>query len=221
MKLFRKLAVNIHSRMEAVADQIENKATLSQSYIREYERLVAQAKVRQLQLEKEVERLEEEACQLETKASLWSRRAQQVYQEDEDKALECVRRLKKVQNRRNHVAAELESTRNLAHKMKGDVESMLQRLAQIKEKQRALVSRQVCADAVQNFRGADTNVDHDIDDLFARWEMDVVAKELHCQSATMVSESDFDSLERRFDQEDEEKELRQMLDELTNVPPQK
>ena len=38
MKLFRKLAVSIHARAEAMASQLENKEAISTSYIREYER---------------------------------------------------------------------------------------------------------------------------------------------------------------------------------------
>ena len=57
MKLFKKLAINVHSQVETLANQFENKEALSTSYIREYERIVAQAKVKLARVEAEVDRL--------------------------------------------------------------------------------------------------------------------------------------------------------------------
>ena len=107
MKLFKKLAVNFHSQVEAVANQFENKEALSSSYIREYERVVATAKVKLSRIEAEVVRLEKETDRLAAQTTLWKDRARRVHAADERQALECVRRMKRAQANHSAVLQEL------------------------------------------------------------------------------------------------------------------
>lgn len=214
MKLFKKMAINIHSHVEALVDRFENKEALSTAYIREYERVVAKAKVRSAQVDSEVARLEKAATQLHEQSELWAERARQVYLTNEPKALECVARMTRTQAGYHQVQSDLEEAGNLKKKMAQDVDHILKKLETLKRKHQNLAGRQVCAEAVNTLQNADGGIQHDIDDLFARWETDVVAQELHAQSPAEAS----DCLAEEFDSAERKLALRLALEQIIATP---
>jgi len=214
VKLFKKLAINVHSRVEAVADRLENKEALSTAYIREYERIVAKAKVRSAQVDAEVARLEQEAARLQEQAELWAERARRVHSADESKALACVARMTEVQAGHRKVLSDLEEAGSLKRKMAQDVDHILKKLEALKRKHQNLSGRQACAEAFNALQHADTGIQDDIDDLFARWETDVVAQELHVQSSAIAS----DPLAAEFDTAEQEQALRMALEQIIATP---
>lgn len=214
MKLFKKLAININSRMDAVAERFENREALSSAYIREYERIVAKAKVRLEQVDHEVARLENNSRELGEKIQLWIDRARRIHGSDEAKALECVARMTKCEQRRKQVHKNLEEARNLRNKMAQDVDHILKKLEAHKRRHQNLTGRQVCAEAVHAMQYAETGLETDIGDLFTRWETDVVASELHAQ----LPGSADDPLDHEFDTTEQEQALRMALEEIIGTP---
>ncbi|MFH0785592.1 MAG: hypothetical protein V2B20_27105 [Pseudomonadota bacterium] len=168
MRLFKKVATSIHSRVEAMVDRFENKEALSTAYIREYERVAAKAKVRSTQVDSEVTRLEKEVIKLHEQSELWAERARRVHLTDESKALACVARMTQTQVGYRQVQNDLEEARNLKKKMAHDMDQILKKLEALKRKQQNLAGRQVCAEAVNTLQDADGGIQHDVDDLFAR-----------------------------------------------------
>lgn len=214
MKLFKKLAVNINSRMDAVAERFENREALSSAYIREYERIVAKAKVRLAQVDNEVARLENHSRELGEKIQLWTDRARRIHGSDEAKALECVARMTKCRQSREQVQKNLEEARNLRNKMARDVDHILKKLEAHKRRHQNLTGRQVCAEAVHAMQYAETGLETDIGDLFTRWETDVTASELHAQLPASID----DPLEHEFDTTEQEQALRMALEEIIASP---
>lgn len=216
MKLFKKLAINVHSRVEAVADRIENKEALSTAYIREYERIVAKAKVRSAQVESEVARLEKEAARLREQAELWAGRARRVHSSDESKALECVARMTQARTARGQVLGDLEEARHLKQKMASDVDHILKKLEALRRRHQNLSGRQACAEAFNALQCVDSGIQDDMDDLFARWETDVVAQELHAQFPDITG----DPLDEEFASAEQEQALRHVLKQIIATPEQ-
>lgn len=214
MKLFKKLAINVHSRVEAMADRIENKEALSTAYIREYERIVAKAKVRSAQVESEVARLEKEAVRLREQAELWAGRARRVHSADESKALACVARMTQARTAHGRVLNDLEEARRLKQKMATDVDHILKKLEALRRRHQNLAGRQACAEAFNALQRADGGIQDDIDDLFSRWETDVVAQELHAQSPDMAG----DALADEFATAEQEQALRLTLKQIIETP---
>lgn len=214
MKLFKKLAINMHTRVEAMADRIENKEALSTAYIREYERIAAKAKVKLANVDGEVAGLEKEAARLHEQTELWAGRARQVHATDEPKALACVSRMTQARTSHGQVLGELEEARLLKQKMAADVEHILKKLETLRRRHRNLAGRQVCAEAFHALQRADGGIQDDIDDLFARWETDVVARELHVRSPQIVS----DALDEEFGTAEQEQALRLALQQIIADP---
>jgi phage shock protein A len=214
MKLFKKLAININSRMDAVAERFENREALSSAYMREYERIVAKAKVRLAQVDNEVARLEQNSRDLGEKVQLWTDRARRIHGSDEAKALACVARMTKYEQSRKEVLKNLEDAGNLRDKMARDVDHILKKLEAHKRRHQNLTGRQVCAEAVHAMQDAETGLETDIGDLFTRWETDVVASELHAQ----LPAADDDPLDHEFDSAEQEQALRIALEEIIATP---
>ncbi|MFZ1983634.1 MAG: hypothetical protein WAU91_04425 [Desulfatitalea sp.] len=214
MKLFKRLAINVHSRVEAMANQFENKEALSFTYIREYEGVVAKAKVRLSQVQADVSRLENEATRLRDQAALWVERAKQVHATDQAKALACVARMKKTQALHGQIVRDLHESQNLKQKMAQEVEQILAKLEALRRKQRDLSGRQACAEAVNGLHHAESGMQQEVDDLFTRWETDVIAQELHAQAP----QSEIDTLEEEFGTAEHEQALRLTLQEIIAVP---
>jgi phage shock protein A len=214
VKLFKKLAINVHSRVEAMADRIENKEGLSSAYIREYERIVAKAKVRSAHVENEVVRLEKEAFRLREQAELWAGRARQVHASDELKALACVARMTQAQAAHGQVFDDLEAARRLKRKMAADVDHILKKLEMLRRRHQNLAGRQACAEAFNALQSVDGGIQDDIDDLFTRWETDVVAQELHARSPGITG----DALAEEFFSVEQEQALRQALKQIIETP---
>ena len=214
MKLFKKVAINIHSQVEALVDRIENKEALSTAYIREYERVVAKAKVRSTQVDGEVVWLEKEAGRLGEQSELWAERARRVHKSDEAKALVCIARMTQIQADYRRVQSNLEETRSLKKKMAKDIDQILNKLEALKRKHQNLAGRQVCAEAVNTLQDTDCGIQHDIDRLFARWETDVVAQELHALPPVGAS----DGLAEEFETAEEKQALRLALEQILAAP---
>ncbi len=213
MKLFKKLAVSVNSRIDAVADRFENREALSSAYIREYERIVAKAKVRLAQVDNEVVRLKRSSRDLDNKIKLWTERARRIHGSDEEKALACVARMVKCEESRKQVLQNLEDARKLKNRMTRDVDHILKKLEAHKRRHQNLTGRQACAEAVHAMQDADTGLETDIDDLFTRWETDVVASELHAE----LPASDDDLLDQEFDATEQEQALRMTLEEIVAI----
>jgi phage shock protein A len=217
VKLFKKLAINVHSRVEAVADRIENKEALSTACIHEYERIVAKAKVRSAKVENEVSRLEKEAARLSGQAELWAGRARQVHSADESRALACVARMTQVQAAHGQVLGDLEAAKRLKKKMATDVEHILKKLEALRRRHRNLAGRQACAEAFNAIQRVDGCIQGDIDDLFTRWETDVVAQELHVESPDIAG----DALDEEFATLEQEQALRLALEKVLETQEQR
>ncbi|MBD3419612.1 MAG: hypothetical protein GF398_05780 [Chitinivibrionales bacterium] len=210
MKLLKRIAVNIQAKMEDLTSQIENKEALTLSYIREYERVVAKAKIRLSHVKGDALRLEKDQARLQQDEINWKGRARKVYADDEAKALECMRRAKRAQTEHQKITVEIKEVRELEIKMERDVERIQKKLETVKHRQRALAGRQSCAEALHSAASLNADAHEGLDDLLTRWETDVVASELQSDSVCVNR----DSLTDEFDKQEEEADLKCALDEL-------
>jgi phage shock protein A len=120
----------------------------------------------------------------------------------------------KCEQSRKEVQKNLEDAGNLRNKMARDVDHILKKLEAHKRRHQNLTGRQVCAEAVHAVQYAETGFEIDIDDLFTRWETDVVASELHAQ----LPASTDDPLDHEFDTAEQEQTLQAALKAIIATP---
>lgn len=210
MKLFKKLAVTVNSQVEAVADRFENREALSSAYIGEYEKVVAKSQVKLTQIDNEVNRLLRDVNKYKEAAEVWAERARRVHSTDNEKALECISRMTVVQKKQKAAEVDLKETQGLKDKMAQDLDYVHEKLNTLKRRHRNLSGRQVCANAVHTIQQVDGTIQQDIDNLFNRWETEVVTTELRSNT----QQEGYDPLAEEFNNLENKEALQQTLNDL-------
>lgn len=213
MKLFRKIAINVSSHIDNISDRIENKGAISIAYIREYERVIAKAKVKLAEVNNEVNRYEKEAAKQKEQIEVWTDRARRTHATDKSKALECVARIKNIQSGYLQTSSNLKETKTLKKHMSQDVDKALRKLEMLKLKHQNLTGRQTCAETSKVLHNPENCFQDDINNLFTRWETQVVAQELHGNFPIIAP----DNLEDEFETAEQEEELRLALEQIVTT----
>jgi len=168
-------------------------------------------------MDQEVIRLEKEAAHLQEQEELWAERARRAYSADEGKALSCVARMTQVQAACRQVQSDLKEVKSLRQKMARDVDHILKKMEALKRKHQNLAGRQACAEAVHALHSVDGGIQNDIDNLFSRWETDIVTQELHSQTAT----DSCDLLAEEFETSEQQEALRMTLAQIISSSSEK
>jgi len=144
---------------------------------------------------------------LEKDSGLWSERALKVRDKDEQKALQCVKRLRSVQQQISQITQQLQQSENQQVNIKTDQQAIEEQILQLKTKKEMLAARQNRSHlqkSMQSFTASSI----DAQGVFDRWEGTVVGDEYH-------SNQEVDNLSSTFEQQEDELELLSMLEELS------
>ena len=213
MKTIRRFASGIFASVEWLADQVENHEALVTAAIRDVEKATARANVQFKRVQLDGKRMRQQLQDLRTQEERWEERAKRSAESDRDKALECLRRRKKVQaavqelekQERGHAATE----KSLAQ----DLIRLNEQLQALKQKRNIMRSRETQAHAMATLSREDSRVFEDIDAIFDRWETNISSQELHADRSTVA----VDALEFDFEEDEQRENLSAELDELLNA----
>ncbi len=210
MSVFKRLSATMSSRIDHMVSQIENHDAVIEAALKDARTAAAKAKVRLSRVGMDGARLRKKHAELLFAEKKWAERARSIAADDEDKALECLRRRRECQQQLGHVQLTLAKHAELEERLGRDIRAAEERVTEIAQQRNLMRTRQSAADALNTIASMDHSVSGDIADTFERWEIQVSEAEM-CAGAEM----DFgDTLERGFvDQEDREA-LRAELQEL-------
>ncbi|MGR9053088.1 MAG: PspA/IM30 family protein [Gammaproteobacteria bacterium] len=213
MNNIKRLFVSIKSHIDHVADEFENHEALAGAAIDD---LRETARKTRLHLHRVGKMSELYRKQLETQreqARLWSERAVKSKQEDEQKALQCVRRLRQAQRQIASLEQQCRESTAQEAKIRDDLNAIQEQLLVLENKKEILAARQNrigIRDALPSSRGSTLQDAHGI---FERWEGSVVSAEFDAPDHG----ADSDPLADEFEREEDELELKIMLEELANT----
>lgn len=208
MNTFKRLVISIKGHIDQVAGQLENHEALAEAAIRELEAVQKHIRLQIHRLGQGCQRERETLERLEQEAGRWRERAIRVREQDEAKALECVRRLQSVQERIRQHRGLLERLEKQLSRTKSDLAQVEAKLGFMRNRKLVLAARQthgqVCR--LESLKEAAK----ELEAVFEHWEESLAAS--GCLD-------DFDTepetdLEAEFRQKEEIAELRAMLDEL-------
>ncbi len=211
MKAFKRLAVSIQAHTEELVGKIENHEAVADSMIREMERARARARIHFTRVQADRVRLDGKLSDLRNQESQWMDRAGRVHSMDEKRALECARRVKATREEITRTESDREEVWNTEEKLSADLERLERSLAEIRQRKNSLACRQECADAVSAMDKTGGAGTYDVSEAFSRWESRILEKELLSDRTDDAP----DTLEKEFEAEEEEKELRSLLGEIT------
>ena len=206
MSLFKRCTASITASFDRVISQVENHEAVVESAIREMQQAGAKARARLKRVRRDGELMRKRISDLEEMERVWEERAVRIHEEDEARALECVRR-------KNQVSRELKSLReqerehgHLLKQLQSDLGTMDQRLDSLKRKKHALSARQYRAEALQLGQVDQLGVIAEVDEIFERWETRIDECEAYGP--------DGDYFEEEFASEEEDEDLKASLEEL-------
>ena len=203
----KRLVASVGASFEQFVNKVENHEAVAESVIRDVRASAAKLKVQMGRINAQAERLQERRDTLAEDAGRWRERAKRFAAEDEDRALECVRRMERAKAEQARVGDQLARHEALREKLKDRLAAVEARLSDLQLKRTALSSRSARA---QVMGAADQHLMADVNSVFERWEMAVVEDEY----LDDVVGGESDTLERELDAAEERDQLKTALEEL-------
>ncbi|MDQ8203952.1 PspA/IM30 family protein [Pelagicoccus sp. SDUM812003] len=212
MKRIKRWTASIVSGFDSVINQVENHESVVNGSLRELHEHAARAKVKLGRLKGELASMKSKSTELEQAREKWTQRALSLRDADKKKALECLRRRRRVETEIERISQELPRHEALVANIENDVSKLEARIDDIRRKKLSFSSRASRAKAMEVIRDHDLDHSNCVDDVFERWEIKLTESEI---GANLGVGSD--SLEDEFLKEEEEAELERQLEALDDT----
>ncbi len=211
MNSLKRLYISIKGQIDQTADEFENHEALAGVAIQDLQEIAGKTRLQLHRVTKMTEQYQQQLEVLEKQQTQWTNRAIKVKDEDQDKALQCVKRLKQTKNQIKLLEQQFQASSNQENKIRQDLNAIQQQLLVLNNKKQMLASRQNRIQIQEVLQSDQTNPLDTANQLFERWEGRLVSSEFDAPADST------DSLSDRFEQEEEALELKMMLDELSTA----
>jgi len=208
MNSLKRIFVSLKGQIDHVADEFENHEALAGAAIQDLQAIASKTRLHLHRVSKMSEQYQQQLAEQQEQARLWSERAVKVRVEDEQKALQCVKRLRLAQQQMNLLDQQYQQSTAQEAKVRDDLNIISEQLLVLKNKKEILAARQNRAGIQREHQGDSMQ---DVQSVFERWEGAVVSTEYEVPDAIV----DTDNFANEFEQEEDQLALKMMLDELT------
>lgn len=206
MNRMRRWKMSVTSWVDGALAQIENHEATVSSAIGRVRQSAARARVQLKRVERDQRELRETLAREEAAVDAWRRRAKEA--EDEEKALECLRRHKVSERRVSHLRHRLKEHERTHKELSDGIASLNARLRELTERKNLMRTRQSRAEAAHGMAYTSGPLG-DLEDVFERWESRVGEIEIASECADPI-----DTFEADFESTEEDAELLIELEEL-------
>lgn len=221
MSPFKRLTATLTARLDQLVSDIENHEAVTEAYLRQLAKAIAEAKLRHQQLLTEQERLEIRAKAQRKEMNQWENRAIACAKTDESRALACIARAENLTESIALLDQQITQISAASEKLKGDVLASEQRLSEVKLKKSLLQARESAASTLKA-SATDTSIDTALENSFSRWEKDIMQTEIlnttesHLVNTEILlhSHNNRDELAQAFAAEEKQTALKTRLDAL-------
>lgn len=209
MSSFKRIFLSVKSHIDSVADEFENHEALAGAAIKDLTAIGAKTRVQKHRIDQMVANHEQKIAELQKQADLWTQRALQNRDTDEQRALECTRRLRMTRETIERHEKQLNDSRALQTRVAADVTKIQQKLVHLKEQKEMLTARENRVRVGATLEKHQTSWRSDVEDVFERWENTLVGNEFINNDIP-----DEDALSREFIEQEDEFELKEILGSL-------
>ena len=214
MNNLKRIFVSIKSQIDHVADEFENHEALAGVAIEDLQEIASKTRLHLHRVSKMSQQYQQQLAEQQEQAKLWSERAIKSKEDDEQKALQCIKRLREVNVQIKSLEQQCQESTVQEEKIRADIMLINEQLQSLKNKKEILAARQNRASIQESLGSHQGGSLQDVQSVFQRWEGSVVSSEFSTPEAFDVDE---DSFAKPFEQEEEDRALKEMLDELTAV----
>lgn len=206
MSLIRRLSASITSSVDRAVSKVENHDAIINAALRDTQQAAARSRVRLERVRKDGHNLRTRKANLEQAVGRWTERARSVAQDDEAKALECLRRRRECEQQLSALNDAIEKHEELEQRIAEQVKKIQARISEVTQQRNMMRSRQSVAEAMQTINRVEGVSYGDIEETFDRWEINLGETEIITGAAAQS-----DPLESAFVAEEDTAELRAEL----------
>ena len=209
MSLIRRISTSITSSVDRAVSKVENHDAIINAALRDTQQAAARARVRLERVRKDGHNLKTRHANLEQAVLRWTERARKVADEDEAKALECLRRRKECATQLANLKESIFRHEELEARIAEQVKKIEARIGEVAQQRNVMRSRQSVADAMRTINNVEGISYSEIEDTFDRWEINLGETEILMGATTST-----DPLDSAFLAEEDTAELKAELEEL-------
>ena len=211
MGLFKRISATFTASVDDLVTKVENHDAIIESSIRDCRKAAANTRVRLAKVKRDGERLSRQQTETKTEVEQWERRAVECAGNDEEKALQCLKRKNQAEARLTKLCESLTRHAAVETKVQRQLDHIESRINEISQQRNTMRSRQSAADAMRVINRLEGDPNVGIEDTFDRWESALLETEFHEDL-----DLNHDTLETEFIEQEEMEALRQQLEDLTN-----
>ena len=220
MSRFKQWSTVFLSRVDSMVSRMENHEALVDSAIDEVRHSLAKAKVQLGRVRHDRETLQRRHEQALNAVHSWTERATAIAAEDEQRALECLRRKHGSAREAAGLESRLAEQVQVEERLVADIGAVEERLTRLLHQRNLLRTRESTAAAKGAMASATSPFGEDVGEVLERWEMLVVEAELGNGYADTtvgagLGAATSDGFGDSFAAEEEQRALREELRELT------
>ena len=187
MARFKRWTHGVVASIDSLIVQVENHEAQVTSTLRELEQGVARSKVQLMRVERDGVAMRQALSEEREAASRWRERAKR--EEQEERALECLRRFKRSQKRTTELEHNQAEHARVEQQLKRDILGLEQRLVELRQQRNTLRTRQSRAEAFSVVQGRGDLEQGEIGAMLERWESRVAETEVTSGCLVAVQDS--------------------------------
>jgi len=210
MNSIKRLFITVKTQIDGLVDDFENHEAVAGVAIKDLEDWRSQTRIHQHRLQKMIADFDSQLAELATEAATWSARAVKVRETDEQKALECVKRMLRAQQQSQLLAGQLQTTQQQLAQLDADLANIQNQLHTLNSQKAVFAARQNRIQLQSGLKSGRDNPVEQAQKIFNRWEEAITGAEL-----TSPEPVNADPFADSFAQEEDALALTMLLDELT------
>jgi len=210
MNSLKRIFISVKGQIDHAADEFENHEALAGVAIQDLQSIASKTRLHLHRISKMTEQYQKQLDDQKQQQELWTARAIKAKKQDEQKALQCVKRLCQTKKQITLLEQQHEASTQQENKIREDLNTIQEQLLVLKNKKEMLAVRQTRTHLQNSIQDNKENSLDNVQQVFDRWEGRIVSEEYD------VPADMSDTLSSSFEQEEETLALKMMLDELTD-----
>lgn len=210
MGFFKRITATVAANVDSAVASMENHDAVVEASLADMRRASAKAKARLNRVTNDGGRLRRKLAELRATEVRWVERAKQYANDDETKALECLRRKNDCHKHISSCEETIAQHAELESRLKASIDKIDKRYQDLQQTRTMMRTRQSAADAFRTSELFSDNANYlSVDDTLERWEARITEAEMGVNS-----ELDPNCFEQEFIEDEERVALQIELDEL-------
>ncbi len=213
MNLFKRITTTINATMNDVVGRVEDHDAIIDASLQQCRQAAARTRTRLTKVKRDGAQLQSKRDKLVEDTVLWEERAIANADQDEETALNCLKRKNWAETERIRVEGMIAEHTEIESSLQTRLEQIETRIREINLKRNSMRSRQSLSEAMQIMEKLDGEAGSNVDDTFERWETVLLERELF-----VSDEPSTDRFEMQFVNQEERESLLQELKSLSKNP---